>query len=60
MRAALKVDVGDTLRNVVSGGEVRILKIRPVTELSGMSKRPSQSSVSVEAMDEAIAKGATS
>ena len=60
VRAALKINVGYTLRHVVSGGQVRILKMRPVTELSGMSKRPSQASASVEAMDEAVAKGATS
>lgn len=36
VRAALKIDAGDTLRYIVSGGEVRILKARYVTELSGM------------------------
>lgn len=60
VRAALKIDVGDTLRYVVSGGEVRILKARSVTELSGMLKRPNQAPVSVEEMDEAIAECATS
>ena len=60
MRAALKIDAGDTLWYVVSGGEVRILKARSVTELSGMLKRPNQAPVSVEEMDEAITEGATS
>ena len=60
VRAALKIDVGDTLRCIVSGGEVRTLKARSEAELSGMLKRPNQASVSVEAMDEAIAEGATS
>ena len=60
VRAALKIDVGDTLRYIVSGGEVRILKSRSATELFGMLKRPNQASVSVEAMDKAIAEGATS
>ena len=32
VRAALKIDVGDTLWYIVSGGEVRILKARYVTE----------------------------
>ena len=49
--AALKNDAGDTLRYVVSGGEVRILKAWPAMELSGMLKRPSQTSVSVLAID---------
>ena len=60
VRAALRIDAGDTLRYVVSDSEVRILKARSVAELSGMLKRPSQSPVSLEAMDEAIAEGATS
>jgi len=36
VRAALKIDVGDTLWYIVSGGEVRIPKARYVTQLSGM------------------------
>ena len=60
VRAALKIDAGDTLRYVVSGGEVQILKARSVTELSGMLKRPNQAPVSVEEMDEAITEGGTS
>ena len=59
-QTALKIDAGDTLRYVVSGGEVRSLKARSVAELSRMLKRPNQSPVSVEAMDEAITEGATS
>ena len=58
--AVLKINVWGTLRYVVSGGEVRILKARSVTELSGMLKRPNQAPVSVEEMDEAIAEGGTS
>ena len=38
VRAALKIDAGDTLRYIVSGGEVRILKARYVTELSECRK----------------------
>ena len=56
---ALKIDVGETLRYVLSGGEVRIMKKRPVKELSGMFRTPNQSPVSVEAIDEAIADGGT-
>ena len=55
MLPALKINAGNTLQYVVSGGKVRILKARSVAELSGMLKRPSQASVSVEVMDEAIA-----
>ena len=60
MQAALKINTGDTLRYVVSGGEVRIPKARSVAGLSGMLKRPSQSTVTVKAMYEVIAEGATS
>ena len=60
VRAALKINAGDTLRYVVSGGEVRILKARSVTELSGILKRPNQAPVSVEELDEAITEGGTS
>ena len=58
MRASLKINAGYTLGYVLSDGEVRILKARSGAELSGMLKRPSQTSVSVEVMDEAIANGA--
>ena len=58
--AVLKINVWGTLRYVVSGGEVRILKARSVTELSGMLRRSSQASVSAAAMDEVIVEGATS
>ena len=60
VRAALKINAGDTLRYVVSGGEVRILMARSVTELSGILKRPNQAPVSVEELDEAITEGGTS
>ncbi|MDB4229094.1 hypothetical protein N9805_00245 [Paracoccaceae bacterium] len=60
MWAALKIDAGDMLRYVVSGGEVWILKARSVTDLSGMLKKSNQAPVSVEEMNEAIAEGGTS
>ena len=60
IRAALRINAGDALRNVVLGSKVRILKTRSVAELSRMLRRPSQASASVEAMDKAIAEGATS
>ena len=58
MWASLKIGAGGTLGYVLSGGEVPILKAQSVAELSKMLKRPRQTSVSVEVMDEAITDGA--
>jgi bifunctional DNA-binding transcriptional regulator/antitoxin component of YhaV-PrlF toxin-antitoxin module len=60
VRAALKIYVGDTLRSVVSGGEVCILKVRSVAKVLGILSRANQVKASVEAMDEAIGNGVTS
>lgn len=58
VREALGVSPGDRLRYVIlQGGEVRILPVRPVMRLFG-SMRYKGPSVSLEAMNEAIAKGA--
>jgi len=59
VRAALQLRPGDKLRYLVSGGEVRILKARPVMELEGSLKRAGLPPVSLEQMDDAIAAGAT-
>lgn len=59
VRAALGLASGDRVRYVILDGEVRILKARPVRELRGMLARPGQAPVSLEAMEEAIAEGAT-
>ena len=59
VRAALDLASGDRVRYVILDGEVRILKARPVRELRGMLARPGQAPVSLEAMEEAIAKAAT-
>lgn len=59
VRAALGLASGDRVRYVILDGEVRILKARPVRELRGMLARPGQAPVSLEAMEEAIVKGAT-
>jgi AbrB family looped-hinge helix DNA binding protein len=59
VRAALDLASGDRVRYVILDGEVRILKARPVRELRGMLARPGQTPVSLEAMEEAIAKAAT-
>lgn len=59
VRAALGLSSGDKVRYVILDGEVRILKARSVKELRGLLARPGQSRVTLEAMDEAIAAGAT-
>jgi AbrB family looped-hinge helix DNA binding protein len=59
VRAALHLQPGDTLRYLLLDGEVRILKARPVSELSGLLHRPGQKPVSLDEMEEAIAAGAT-
>ena len=59
VRAALCVEAGDKLRYLVFDGEVRILRARPIRDLKGALKRSGQAPVSLGAMDEAIAQGAT-
>jgi antitoxin PrlF len=59
VRAALGLTSGDKVRYVILDGEVRILKARSVKELRGLLAKPDQKPVSLEAMDEAIAAGAT-
>lgn len=59
VRAALGLGPGDKLRYLVlDGGEVRILRSRPVTELAGLLKGRSERRVSLEDMEEAIAGAA--
>ena len=58
VRIALGVAAGDTVRYIVEGGRVRILKARHVSELAGMLHRPGQRAVPVDEMNEAIAQGA--
>ena len=53
VRAALDVAPGDRVRYLLlDGGEVRILKLRPVTGLAGVLKAPR--SVSLDEMETAI------
>lgn len=59
VRAALGLASGDKVRYVILDGEVRILKARSVRDLRGLLARPDQTPVSLEAMEEAIASGAT-
>ncbi|WP_127904392.1 AbrB/MazE/SpoVT family DNA-binding domain-containing protein [Solirhodobacter olei] len=59
IRQALDLQPGDRLRYVIlDDGEVRLMRERPVSELSGLLKRPGQGPVTLEEMDEAIAQGA--
>lgn len=58
VRAALGLEAGDSVRYIIKNGRVQMLKAKHVRELSGMLRRPSQQTVSLEEMDEAIAEGA--
>mgnify|MGYP000126435784 CR=1 FL=1 len=60
VRLALNLQPGDKLRYLVlDNGEVRIVRSRPVAELSGLLRRSGQAPVSLEDIDAAIAAGAT-
>ena len=58
VRAALGLASGDRVRYVILQGEVRLLKARSFRELRGALARPGQASVTLSAMDEAVAEGA--
>jgi antitoxin PrlF len=58
VRAALGLASGDRVRYIIIDGEVRILKARSVKELRGLLSRPDQTPVTLESMDEAVARGA--
>ena len=60
IRGALNLSPGDQIRYVLlDGGEIRILRVGSIKRLEGVLSRAGQSRVSLEEMDEAIAKGAT-
>jgi AbrB family looped-hinge helix DNA binding protein len=60
VRAALRLHPGDRVRYMIlDGGEVRIVRSRPVAGLAGMLAGKSTRVVSLTEMDEAIAKGAS-
>jgi AbrB family looped-hinge helix DNA binding protein len=59
VRAALGLASGDKVRYVILDGEVRILKARSVRDMRGLLARPDQTPLSIEAMEEAISRGAT-
>jgi AbrB family looped-hinge helix DNA binding protein len=57
VRESLGVRAGDRVRYVILEGEVRILPVRPIHRLFGALQRKGQP-VTIEQMDEAVAKGA--
>ncbi|SPJ25999.1 AbrB/MazE/SpoVT family DNA-binding domain-containing protein [Palleronia abyssalis] len=58
VRQLLDLHAGDRVRYVVlDHGEVRVSKLRPVSELAGCLKAPR--AVTLDDMDEAIASGAS-
>lgn len=59
VRRALGLESGDRVRYVILDGEVRLLKVRPVSELAGMLHRPGGKPVSLDEMDDAIASRAS-
>jgi AbrB family looped-hinge helix DNA binding protein len=60
VRRALALQPGDKLRYLIlDGGEVRIVRSRPVADLSGVLKDAVRRPVSLEEMEAAIARGAT-
>ncbi len=60
VRAALKLHPGDRVRYMIlDGGEVRLVRSRPVMQLAGFLKDRTDKRASLEDMDEAIAKGAS-
>ncbi|WP_096788139.1 type II toxin-antitoxin system PrlF family antitoxin [Rhodobacter sp. CZR27] len=59
VRRALGLSAGDRLRYVIlDGGEVRLVKTRPLASLAGMLHREGRAVVSLEEMEAAIAEGA--
>lgn len=58
VRLALGLSSGDRVRYVILDGEVRLLKVQPVSGLAGMLARSGRKPVSLDEMDEAIAGGA--
>ena len=59
VRQALALQPGDKVRYLIlDGGEVRIVRARPITSLVGALKHLVQRPVSLEEMEEAIAAGA--
>ena len=59
VRQALHLMPGDRIRYMVlDGGEVRIVRTRPVSEMSGILKGATNRPISLEEMEAAIRDGA--
>jgi AbrB family looped-hinge helix DNA binding protein len=59
VRNALQLHPGDRVRYMIlDGGEVRLVRSQPVAQLAGLLKDRASRTVSLEEMEEAIAKGA--
>lgn len=58
VRTALGLQAGDRVRYILSGGQVRLLPVRPISRLFGVLRHEG-STVSLEEMEQAIADGAT-
>ncbi len=58
VRLALGLSSGDRVRYVILDGEARLLKVQPVARLAGLLARPDLAPVSLDDMEEAIARGA--
>jgi antitoxin PrlF len=59
VRAALHLHPGDRVRHMIlDGGEVRLIRSRPVAELQGLLKDKVFRTVSLDEMEEAILRGA--
>lgn len=59
VRAALRLAPGDRVRYMIlDGGEVRLVRSEPVAALAGLLRGRTDRRVSLEDMEEAIAKGA--
>ena len=59
VRTALQLRPGDRVRYMIlDGGEVRLVRSRPVLQLAGLLKDRTDRQVSLEGIDVAIAKGA--
>ena len=59
VRTALDLHPGDRVRYMIlDGGEVRLVRARPIAELQGLLRDKVSRTVSLEEMDEAIGRGA--
>ena len=59
VRNALNLHPGDRVRYMIlDGGEVRLVRSRPVAQLAGLLRQRTDRRVSLEDMERAIAQGA--